>query len=244
MLTQAGADWFANEVQLHTIHDLARLWSVSEVKADLIQIGIDGPTQAQVRLLWGIRKGPLTWPAIWESTPREACLPNWERDMKAAIAAAHPGRNAGFKEKVWRRLDLRIGATLSGMRERSARAGVPCDVTANQLRQLFLDSYGKMCPYLGTPLRIAATAAQGIAVDHIIPLAAGGASTIKNLQIISARANRMKDDMGDGDFRDLLDVCAGMYDRSRRSVFRRLAMGSSSVFEQRKIAQDQIRREG
>lgn len=184
------------------------------------------------------------WSAIWESVQREPCLPNWERDMKAAIAAAHPGRNAGFKEKVWRRLDLRIGATLSTMRERSARAGVPCDVTANQLRQLFLDSYGKPCPYLGTPLRIAATAAQGIAVDHIIPLAAGGASTISNLQIISARANRMKDDMMPKPFAQLLMICKMMDDRSRRSVFRRLAMGSSSVYEQRKIAVDQIRREG
>lgn len=246
MITPTGQAWFEAEVKLHGVHGLALLWSVSPSKAEMLQVGIDTPTQAQVRLLHGDARGLSLppWGDVWESTPREAVLPSWGRDMRSVIKRAHPKLGEQARDKIWKRIDARIPATISSMKRRSGAKGVPCDITANQLRQMFLDSYGKPCPYLGVPMILHSKASKGIAVDHIWPVADGGPSTRENLQLISARANRMKEDMDHDDFVKLIRLCNGMGDRSRRSVFRRLAMGSSSVYEQRKIAQDQIRREG
>lgn len=246
MITPTGADWFSYEVQMHSIHDLALLWSVSGAKAEMIQIGIDTPTQAQVRLLHGQARGialPI-WRSVWESEPREKVLPGWEQDMKAVIKRAHPKLGEQARDKIWKRIDARIPATISSMKRRSEAKNLPCDITANQLRQMFLDSYGKPCPYLGVPMILHSKASKGIATDHIIPVADGGPSTRENLQLISARANRMKEDMADSCFKSLLVLCAGMDARSRRSVFRRLAQGSSSIYKEKKIAREQIRREG
>jgi 5-methylcytosine-specific restriction endonuclease McrA len=55
-------------------------------------------------------------------------------------------------------------------------------VTGRQLREL-VESYGEVCAYCGRPWEV---------IDHFIPIAKGGSSSIQNLRPACARCNRLK----------------------------------------------------
>lgn len=226
MITPAGHAWFATAVQ--QVNDLVAVLGITQDRANGLQMGIDTPTEREIRVLARVVDGApkkMIEAGVKRTKPDGA----WRSAMLQAIRKAHPGRGKLTAEQRLTKIEKRITGTLHAMKARSLAKGVLFDVTADQLRALILDSYGKLCPYLKIPL------AKGFNVDHIIPISAGGPSTITNLQIISARANRMKEAMMPEDFDRLMALVWTMHPRSRTSVFRRLSAKPVTAYGREKV---------
>lgn len=228
MITDIGRQWFTAEVEKTPTRVLATLWSVPEAKAAMLQAGIDTPTQAQLKLLHMQSRACPPWNLVWEVVAREPVLSGWERGIRQAVVAAHPGKGKDVYAKIIEVLESRVTGWMSSIRSRGHGGD---SVTANDLRRLLLAAYGQPCPWLKAPM----TLTGGIQLDHVTPVAAGGRSTLDNLQIISARANRMKGDVLPDDFRRFIDLWFTMATRSRASLSRRLCSKPITAYEAEKI---------
>ena len=95
-----------------------------------------------------------------------------------------------------------------------------CEITGNDIRKMFLDSYGKGCKYCDKQLKL-----NTIACDHIIPLSKGGDSTVENLQLICRSCNARKGPLDESDFAILIQLILDLPDEISRYVMTKLAKG-------------------
>lgn len=80
------------------------------------------------------------------------------------------------------------------------------------------------CQYSGNILTYAAKAlGSRLTLDHIVPLANGGASVLSNLAVISQKQNLMKGEMSFGYYGRLMEFIKNWPENERESVTRRLA---------------------
>ena len=91
-----------------------------------------------------------------------------------------------------------------------------------QIRALFLRSYGKICFYCNDVLLVS-----NIVCDHRYPLSLGGDSTSKNLTIICRRCNTRKGNLTEKEFKELLDFLNNKGKNMRTYVLRKLAKGDN-----------------
>lgn len=122
--------------------------------------------------------------------------------------------------KVATKILKRITSTKYSLATRSKKAGVECNVTVDELRQLVLDAYGVKCKYCDKILSVT-----NFVVDHINPISKGGTSNLDNLQIICKTSNSMKGSLNREHFSLLLDWLQSVPDELRKDVSIRLARG-------------------
>jgi 5-methylcytosine-specific restriction endonuclease McrA len=154
-------------------------------------------------------------PAKKTARKTKALVP-WEHKFVEKLRPLHP-RSYSVKAK---KLMRKTTAALTSMVTRSAKQGVSCTITLDQIRQMTLDAYGLDCPYSGRQLVL-----ENIVYDHIIPVSKGGDSSLENIQIISRFANNIKGALNEEDFMLLLSWIAELPPHLSKEVAYRLAGG-------------------
>ena len=121
---------------------------------------------------------------------------------------------------AYKRLSRKMSSLKGGLMRRSKECNVRCEITGNDIRKMFLDSYGKGCKYCDKQLKL-----NTIACDHIIPLSKGGDSTVENLQLICRSCNARKGPLDESDFAILIQLILDLPDEISRYVMTKLAKG-------------------
>jgi len=103
----------------------------------------------------------------------------------------------------------------------------PCPITREQFTQwLWEKSQNGLswkCEYTGNVLQLMAkTQAGRLTLDHRIPLAKGGTSTLNNLAVCCEEINKIKGDMSEERLNSLLYFLGGWPKEERDGVLRRL----------------------
>lgn len=140
----------------------------------------------------------------------------WFLKFQEKIKSHHPRSTEKVAEKILKRCD----SSKNSMVVRSNKMGVPCTVTADELRQLVYEHYGAPCKYCGRTLILSV-----MAFDHVVPMSKGGDSTIANLQVICRTSNNMKGSLTEENFLILLSWLQTVSEELRKDVSIRLARG-------------------
>tara|TARA_R100000656_G_scaffold70342_1_gene52799 strand:- start:714 stop:1073 length:360 start_codon:yes stop_codon:yes gene_type:complete len=114
----------------------------------------------------------------------------------------------------------KISILKSNLRKRSEENDVIFNITLDELKELFLENYGKECKYCEKQLNI-----RTIACDHIVPLSKGGDSVIENLQLICKTCNTRKGPLDEEDYLSLIDWVKKQTMEVREYIMRKLAKG-------------------
>lgn len=146
------------------------------------------------------------------ATERDA----WRARFLEKVSAVHKRK----KEEIVGRILKRADGVKSSMTSRSKKAGVPCDITVEDVRELIFDAYGSPCKYCGRRLDI-----KNLVVDHIVPVSKGGPSTRDNLQVICKSSNSMKGSLAEDDFLMLLRWLDTVSEELKKDISIRLARG-------------------
>ena len=125
-----------------------------------------------------------------------------------------------FWKKAYQKLSRKISSLKGSLKKRAEDSNLLFDVELEELKQLFLDNYGEECKYCSKKLSI-----YNIACDHIIPVAKGGDSTIKNLQLICGTCNRRKGHLDEKDFVLLIQLVQELPEELCSYVMKKLAKG-------------------
>ena len=107
------------------------------------------------------------------------------------------------------------------LKHRSKDCGVKCEITNDEIRKMFFDSYGKGCCYCDKRLTI-----YTIVCDHIVPLSKKGESTVENLQLICKQCNARKGPLDEPDFAVLMQLVLELPEDIKKYVMKKLAKGS------------------
>lgn len=140
----------------------------------------------------------------------------WESKFLEKISTVHK-RN---KEKKVAKIMSRIGTVKNSLVSRSKKMEVECNITIDELREMFYESYGQTCKYCSKILTI-----DNMVIDHIIPISKGGTSNRDNLQIICKTSNTMKGSLMESDFKFLLDWLDTVSEELRKDISIRLSRG-------------------
>ena len=149
---------------------------------------------------------------------RRGTVRKWE-DKFAKVLQKHHGH---FAKKIFHRLMKKTSSLKSSLKNRSKEYEVLFDINLEQIRGLFLKSYGKPCRYCSDSLLVS-----NIVCDHMYPLSLGGDSTPRNLSIICKRCNTRKGHLTDREYKSLLKFLDGKSDNMRKYVLRKLAKGDN-----------------
>jgi 5-methylcytosine-specific restriction endonuclease McrA len=125
-----------------------------------------------------------------------------------------------FWKKAYTKLTRKMSALKSSLKVRSKDNNVKFDITLDEIKQMFINAYGKECKYCDKKLNI-----RTIACDHIIPLTKGGESTVKNLQLICNTCNTRKGPLNEKDFELLVQLVGELPEELNKYVMRKLAKG-------------------
>ncbi len=125
-----------------------------------------------------------------------------------------------YWNQAYKRLMRKISILKSNLRKRSEENDVIFNITLDELKELFLENYGKECKYCEKQLNI-----RTIACDHIIPLSKGGDSVIENLQLICKTCNTRKGPLDEEDYLSLIDWVKKQTMEVREYIMRKLAKG-------------------
>lgn len=123
-------------------------------------------------------------------------------------------------KSAYRKLSRKMSSLKGGLMRRSKECNVQCNISGDDIRKLFYDSYGKGCKYCDRQLKL-----NTIACDHIIPLSKGGDSTVENLQLICRSCNARKGPLNEPDFAILIQLILELPDEISRYVMKKLAKG-------------------
>jgi len=123
-------------------------------------------------------------------------------------------------KKAYKRLIKKMYSLKQSLKTRSKKANVKCDITINEIKNMFKDNYGKKCKYCNKTLIV-----RNIACDHIIPLHNGGDSTYTNLQLICRTCNTRKGYLTDKEYKRLLSILSKCNKTIREYVLRKLSKG-------------------
>ena len=125
-----------------------------------------------------------------------------------------------FWERVHKKLLRKISTLKSSLKRRSYENGVIFDISSNDLKNLFFESYGQECRYCDKILRI-----NTIVCDHIVPLTKGGDSTQGNLQLICRSCNSRKGPLDEKDFLKIVKWISKQSMEVKEYLLRKLAKG-------------------
>jgi len=125
-----------------------------------------------------------------------------------------------FWERVHKKLLRKISTLKSSLKRRSYDCGVIFDITSKDLKELFLEFYGKECRYCDKILRI-----NTIVCDHIVPLSKGGDSIKENLQLICRSCNSRKGPLNEKDFLKIVKWISKQSIEVKEYLLRKLAKG-------------------
>lgn len=125
-----------------------------------------------------------------------------------------------FWERVHKKLLRKISTLKSSLKRRSYDCGVIFDITSKDLKELFLEFYGKECRYCDKILRI-----NTIVCDHIVPLSKGGDSIKENLQLICRSCNSRKGPLNEKDFLNIVKWISKQSIEVKQYLLRKLAKG-------------------
>ena len=114
----------------------------------------------------------------------------------------------------------RIDHIKNGVVSRSKKAGIPCSLTLEQLRELVEASYGLPCRYCTKILTF-----HNFVLDHRVPMSKGGTSDLANLQLCCRTSNGVKGSLSEEHFLCLLAWLETQPEELRRDVTIRLARG-------------------
>lgn len=117
---------------------------------------------------------------------------------------------------------------LSDHRTRAKRDGVTLDYGLADLRQLLAEH--PLCEYCLLPLSFAAS------LDHRTPTARGGRHVLDNLAVVCDRCNRLKGQLTEGEFRELLTLLALLPPVARADLECRLIAGGKRYGTPRRTA--------
>lgn len=140
----------------------------------------------------------------------------WIVKFTDKVKKHHPRSAGKIVEKILKRCD----GSKNSMIVRSNKIGVPCTVTADELRQLVYEHYGEPCKYCGRTLTLPV-----MAFDHVVPMSKGGHSTLSNLQVICRTSNNMKGSLKEENFFILLSWLQTVSEELRKDISIRLARG-------------------
>lgn len=156
-------------------------------------------------------------------TPKQ----EWLAAMRLKVMAVHK-TSAEKAEPLLEQLD-RMVTNMAG--HANSRAGEGPMLKVDTVREMLLECYGWNCPHLpGLVLKLSRKNTEGMALDHVVPLNRGGTNDRHNLQIISRRANAIKEDMSPAGFEKLKDLLYDLSEMDRQSVERRLVATRAAVF--------------
>ena len=125
-----------------------------------------------------------------------------------------------FWNKAYKKLSAKMSALKGSLRKRSEESDVLFDITSTEIREMFLESYGKECKYCTKILTY-----KTIACDHIEPLSKKGKSIKTNLQLICKTCNTRKGPLDEKDFELLIELVLRLPQELSEYVMRKLAKG-------------------
>lgn len=140
----------------------------------------------------------------------------WKKKFLEKVKLIHKRNLAKVVDKIIKRSN----SAKSSMVSRSKKAGVVCDITLEEIRELIFESYGNKCKYCDKILNI-----NTMVFDHIIPVSKGGPTTKDNLQIICKTSNTMKGSLNENHFNMLLEFLDTVPPEVKRDISIRLARG-------------------
>jgi len=121
---------------------------------------------------------------------------------------------------AYKKLQRKMQSLKSSLKKRSEDNNVFFDVTIEELREMFFNSYGEGCKYCNKTMTL-----RNMVCDHIIPLAKEGDSVIDNLQLICKSCNTRKGPLDEDDFKYLMQWVEQLKDETKAYVLRKLAKG-------------------
>ena len=121
---------------------------------------------------------------------------------------------------AYTKLQRKMQSLKSSLKKRSEDSNVIFDITMDELRDMFYNSYGDECKYCDRKMTL-----RNMVCDHIIPLAKGGDSVIDNLQLICKSCNTRKGPLDEDDFKYLMEWVDQLKDETKQYVLRKLAKG-------------------
>jgi len=139
-----------------------------------------------------------------------------KKDFKAVLEPVHKT----YWNKAYKKLSSKMSSLKGSLKRRSIHYNVKFKISSNDIRVLFIDSYGKECKYCTKQLTF-----RTIACDHIIPLSKGGNSTKENLQLICRTCNTRKGPLDEKDFGVLIQLIQELPDELKSYVMKKLAKG-------------------
>jgi 5-methylcytosine-specific restriction endonuclease McrA len=117
---------------------------------------------------------------------------------------------------------------LSDHRTRAKKDGAALDYGLDDLRRLLAEH--PLCDYCRLPLSFAAS------LDHRQPIGRGGRHAFGNLAVCCTRCNRMKGQLTEGEFRELLTLLALLHPVACQDLKRRLLAGGQRYGRGRRSA--------
>ncbi|QDP45719.1 MAG: hypothetical protein Unbinned5179contig1000_6 [Prokaryotic dsDNA virus sp.] len=142
----------------------------------------------------------------------------WEQKFEKVLKKHH----GHFAKKIFHRLMKKSSTLKSSLKKRSKEYEVKFDISLEEIRSLFLKSYGKQCRYCSDVLLV-----YNIVCDHMYPLSLGGDSTPNNLAIICKRCNTRKGHLTDKEYKSLLKFLGTKSENMKSYVLRKLAKGDN-----------------
>ena len=121
---------------------------------------------------------------------------------------------------AYTKLQRKMQSLKSSLKKRSEDSDVLFDISMDELRTMFYNSYGDGCKYCDKKMTL-----RNMVCDHIIPLAKGGDSVIDNLQLICKSCNTRKGPLDEDDFKYLMEWVDQLKDETKEYVLRKLAKG-------------------
>jgi hypothetical protein len=143
-------------------------------------------------------------------------IASWEEKFSKKLKKKH----GNFAKKVFHRLMKKSSTLKTSLKRRSKEYEVDFGITLDEIRTLFLKSYGKKCRYCTKIMDVT-----NIVCDHFYPLSMGGASIAGNLQIICKRCNTRKGSLTHKEYNALLVFLEKQPEYMRKYVLRKLAKG-------------------
>ena len=119
-------------------------------------------------------------------------IKTWEEKFYKKLYKRHKQNT----KKVFHKLMKKSSTLRSSLKRRSKEYEVKFEISLDDIRRLFLRSYGRKCRYCDYNLDI-----YNIVCDHVYPISMGGSSDVANLQIICKRCNTRKGNLTNKEFK-------------------------------------------
>ncbi len=139
--------------------------------------------------------------------------------MRPIVARVHRMADPSRIEVMLNTIERKVSACVSNSNIRAKRYGCTDRITANDVREVFVRDYGAECWITGETIRAA-----NLQLDHHWPMSANkDANRPGNLTLMSARGNRIKDELGPVEAEALVGFLRGLSTEGRANIERRLA---------------------